>query len=392
MTMPSTVRQMNEARVFKRLLAGGPMTRADLARDLSLTRSTIGNLVSSLITQSHVIEIEDPATEAEARRGRPGTYVSPNPDFGLFLGLDISALHLRLCAVDLLGEVQHVQSVYVDRGAHAPAEMVARAGEMLDRFKTGLPDPSIVRGLNVAVPGVIDLHGTVLRAPPLGWRGVALRDMLQARLPDIKVNALVNDANAFAFADWQKQGVPGLSNVVYIYLDEGVGGCIICDNRLVVGAEGFAGEIGHIRVGEGGFCNLTGVGGAMENFISRRAVLQRYRDLGGCAAGLTDFLDALTRDSPRARQVLAEWAGYAGIGISILAAILNPQKVILGGRVALLLPHAAAQIEARLAQLLLPDAPRPAVEMSPLGPDATTLGTALMLHAAYVEGLGADPA
>lgn len=389
MSMPSTVRQMNEARVLRCLLENGPMTRADLARSLSLMRSTVGNLVMSLTALSHVIEVDGPVTDAPIRTGRPGTYVSLNPQFGLFLGLDISAQYLRLCAVDLLGEVQHIQTLPVDHAAHTPEHIVEQVGGMLDRLVAQLPDQSIIQGLNVAVPGIVDLHGTVLRAPPLNWRVVALRDMLQTRLPDIEVKGLVNDADAFAFADWQKQRALGLSDVVYMYLHEGVGGCCICAGQLISGANGFAGEIGHIRVGDGGFCKLTGVDGALENFISRQAVLQRYRDIGGAAHDLTAFLDALARNAPNAQQVLTEWARYTGIGISILTTILNPQKVILGGPVALLLPHAAGQIETHLRQLLLPGAVLPAVEMSALGPGTPTIGAALMLHAAYVDRFGA---
>lgn len=389
MSMPSTVRQMNEARVLKRLLEHGPMTRADLARNLSLTRSTVGNLVTSLTAQYLVIEVDGPTADGPTRTGRPGTYVSLNPQFGLFLGLDISARHLRLCAVDLVGNVQHKQTIPVDRAAHAPEHIVEQVGGMLDRLVAQLPDPSIIQGLNVSVPGIVDRHGTVLRAPPLDWRVVALRDMLQTRLPDIEIKGLVNDANAFAIADWQKQRALGLSDVVYMYLDEGVGGCCISEGRLISGANGFAGEIGHIRVGDGGFCKLTGVDGALENFISRQAVLQRHRDIGGTAPDLTAFVDALARNAPNAQQVLTEWAGYTSIGISILTTILNPEKVILGGRVALLLPHAAGQIETRLKQLLLPSAVLPAVEMSALGPEGPMIGAALMLHAAYFDSFGA---
>ncbi|OCX58195.1 hypothetical protein BFP70_19265 [Thioclava sp. SK-1] len=385
MSMPSTVRHMNETRALETLLHNGEMSRADLARELNLTRSTASSIVTSLIENGHVHEITTDSSDAERvqKTGRPGIRLSLNADRALFLGADIAARRLRLCAVDLLGQVRHLETLETTEDILAPDEIVERMGAMIDRYVASVPDVSVVKGVNVSVPGLVDFDGNVLRAPPLGWQRVALRDLLQSRLSRVQVLGLVNDANAFAYADWQARGTATLTDAIYLLLDDGVGGCVVSGGKILQGSDGFAGEIGHMLVGEGGFCNLTNVGGVLENYISRRALLQRYRDLGGVANRLQDFLDALARDEPVAHQVAADWAVYLGRGLANLTVLLNPRRVILGGRGAGVLPFAGGQLTAEISAHLLPATPLPAVEVSTVGPEAPAVGVAKMLHRNY---------
>lgn len=379
--MPTAVRQINESRALACLLNNSPMSRADLARELKLTRSTASSIAASLIEAGKLVEIDETLDRTRARRtGRPAILLEMNPDHALYLGMDIGARYLRLCGVDFLGRVRNLVERRIDADSHAPEVMVGIVAEMIDDFCDSLPDVSPIRGLNVSVPGLVDLSGHVLRAPPLGWKSVPLRSLLSARLSRVGLMQLHNDANAFAIAELALHSDDCLDDVVFLLIEDGIGGCVISDGRIIKGHQGFAGEIGHIPIGKAGFCNVAGLAGAFENFTARGAVLARFRDLGGCAEGLSDFMACLDRGDRVAHQVISDWARYLGRGIAVLAALLNPQTIILGGRVSELFRYGREECMAALKANTLPGSATPNVVVAEVGPEGPAVGCALALH------------
>lgn len=388
MATPTAVRQVNESRALARLLSNGPMSRADLARELDLTRSTASSIVASLLKAGKVLETDEPDEERANRTGRPAILLRMNADHALFLGADIGASYLRLCAVDFLGEMREFQEKRIEISSPDPEVLVGMLAEMVEDFAASLPDVSVIKGLNVSVPGVVNLTGDVLRAPPLGWKHVPLQRMLEERLKPLLVTRLLNDANAFAVAALERYGGQALNDAVFILLEDGVGGCIISDGRIIEGYQGFAGEIGHITIGGKGFCNLTGIEGALENFTARRAVLARFREQGGKADRLRDFQACLEEGDPVAKAVVREWAQYLGRGMAVLTTVLNPQTIILGGRVSLISPYGRSEYLSSLQSQLLPETSLPSIELSKVGPEGSAIGAALTLHKEHFELYG----
>lgn len=385
MSMPATVRQINAARALERLLAQGAMSRADLARELGLTRSTASRIAAELIEEGRVIERAEDGAARGQRSGRPAIRLQLNPDHALFLGADIAAGHLRLAAVDFVGRVRHLSDRPV--AATRPEDLAEALARMVAAFRAAQPRPAAIRGLNVSVPGIVDLAGEVLRAPPLGWSRVPLQRLLRARLDPVPVAGLVNDANAFAVAAREAHGGEALSDAVFLFIDEGVGACLLGGGRILYGRDGFAGEMGHIPMGEPGFDDRTGLPGAFENFVARRAILARYAALGGGAVDLAAFLARLEAGDPRAARVAADWARIFGRGMAVLAALLNPQTIVIGGRVAPLFRHAAAEVAARMTGALMPGSAPPRLEPARIGPEGPAVGAALMLQRRSFAGM-----
>lgn len=383
MAMPSTIRQINERRALNMLLLNQGMSRADLARDLGMTRSTASSIVLSLIDSGRVVEVEDPGEDRATRTGRPAIGLELNADHAVFLGADIAASHMRLCAVDFSGKIRDLVECQIEETTPTPRQIAEQLKQLIAKLRQTIPQSMALGGINVSVPGVVGLNGDVLRAPPLGWKQVPLRQILSEVLDPVEVKHLVNDATAFAIADRDRRREGKLNNAVFMLLDEGVGGCIISEGRILQGQDGFAGEIGHIPVGTDGFCNLTGIDGALENFIARRAVLTRFKQLGGQAHSLKEFLSCLQAGDEIAKTLMSEWAQYFGRGLAILTTVLNPQAIIVGGRGADLFPHAKANILQALASHLLRETRIPDLELSPIGPEGAAVGSALMLHQSY---------
>ncbi|EIE52383.1 ROK family transcriptional regulator [Salipiger aestuarii] len=381
MAGPVVLRRMNEARALECLASTGAMSRADLARALNMTRSTSSSIVATLLDEGRVQEIEEQAGRRENRTGRPSIRLRLNPDHAHYLGADIGASFLRLSAVDYMGRSRYLREERVHDRPADPETVVARIGEMVEDYLATLKDPGIVVGVNVAVPGIVDLAGNILRAPPIGWAGVPFRNMLQARLGSLPVRRLVNDANAFALSAraLQRQD-DALGDAVFLLLDDGIGGCIMTGGRILEGSSGIAGEIGHMPIGDTGFCNVPPVDGSLESYVARPAVLARYRALGGVAEHLSDYLDALDTGEPVARQVLMDWSWYLARGLAIVTTLLNPETVVIGGRVSTLFARGADHVTDALSRNLLEQTPVPRLILSGVGPEGVALGAAMLLH------------
>ena len=381
MSMPLAVRLMNERRALQALLHDGAMSRAALARRLEITRSTASSIVANLVADGRVKELSAPAEEDAQRTGRPGIRVALDPDHALFLGVDIGAQLIRLCVVDYTGALRHgdAQPLVGGQGPEAVADQLAR---MVADYRASLPRPDAVAGLNVAVPGVVDAAGCVSRAPPLGWGQVALRDELQARLPEVPVVRLVNDANAFAVAERHAGEPAPPDEALYILIDEGVGGCIFAGGRMVEGAGGFAGEIGHMPFGRPGHGTLTGLPEAFENHVARGAVLTHLARCGGTADTLEALSMLLAEEVPAARKVLETWSADFGRGLAVLATLFNPSEIVVGGAVAMLFGQTRDACRSALAAHLMPGTPVPGVRLATLGAEAPSVGAARLLHEA----------
>lgn len=172
---------------------------------------------------------------------------------------------------------------------------------------------------------------------------------------------------------------------MFVYLDAGVGGGIVANGSLLRGRSGFAGEVGHIPLGERGFDARAAMRGSFESYVGRDAVLALYRQHGGGAGSVRDFVDALSKRVPEATQTAAEWAWWLGRGLASLTAIFDPSAIVLGGPVAALYGRVEREVADSIAKHLAPLSPVPSVEVSALGPDACAIGGAMLLHHALLS-------
>ncbi len=378
--MPQVVRHINETRVLGTLFRTGSMSRADLARVLGLTRSTAGNLVSGLVQDGLVLEGQDQPADQGSRTGRPGHHVRLNAHHAFFLGADIGIGRLTVVALDLAADVVGHVSKSFNFNQADPEIVLNELVKLIRSVMAKLRASEAVQGLGVAVPGLLDHEGNVLRAPILGWSNVPILQVLHSKLPEIATIAAENDANAFAVAELYRAGSSAPADVLYMVVDAGVGGGIVSKGTLFRGHGGYAGEIGHIFVGDNGFFELDTLPGSLESFVGREAIMARFRFHGGSGRTLEDFVEALGLDAPAAAATLADWSHYLGRGIATLTSVLNPQKIVLGGPVAILYKYAEEKVLVSVRRHLLSDHPLPEIELSQLGADGPAVGAAAIMH------------
>ncbi|WP_454811263.1 ROK family protein [Labrys neptuniae] len=361
------------------------MSRADLARALGLNRSTTGNIITGLMTEGLAVERRDePRGENAGKTGRPGIRVQIDPAGASFLGAEIGVDRLTVVIIDMLAQeilrltlpfptYQETPEVGTDR----MVALIAEAVESLNR-------PERLRGLCVTLPALLASDGTVINGLMLGWRDVKLKtmitDRLKRRCPSLDpVISIENDANAFAIAETYRDTAHRSETVAFLLIENGAGGGIVIGGRLLRGSAGFAGEFGQIVLGGDTIQAGRSKPGHLESYIGKDAILGFYRTQGG-EADLDRLLQGLTLGESTAITTARVWGKRLAAGLIQVTSVLNPGLIILGGSVAPVFSHVAAEVAQAMQRELLEGFPMPRIEVSGLGVEGPALGGALLMH------------
>jgi len=390
------VRRHNLGVVLRHLSEHGPRSRATIALETGLNKTTVSSLVTELIGFDLVVER---GLEQRGTVGRPGQVVELSGDGVVALGLEVNVDYLAVRALDLTGTERH-RSLDVRDNRNVPVAKVLdrlaeHAGAALDAVRSEGLRPV---GATVALPGIVDAaNGTLLRAPNLDWTDVAVVDELRERLsgPSFLL-AADNEANLAALAELWEGTARGFSDVLYVSGEIGVGGGIIIGGELFRGQQGFGGEFGHMTVDPGGRPCACGSRGCLETVVGLEALLESAGLDPSRAATTTGSGEPVSTLAGRARagdeQALAtlrESGRWLGIAIASAANLLNFQAVVLGGFFGQLSTWLAAPIARELeVHVLASDWAVPRVLPSTLGPEAAVRGAA----AQSLRRVLADPA
>lgn len=362
-----SLRRHNTAAVLRALRRLGPTTRAELAKHTGLAKATVGVIVADLEAAGAVVE----EGSRPGARGRPGRPVVLQPERFVGLGLELNVDYVAAVVLDLVGRVQFSES----RPAGSADDLLALARAARDQH-TG-PGRTLV-GATVAVPALVRADNrTVAWAPNLDLAGPGLADDLADLVPGGDVH-VTNDANCAAYAESHHGAARGAAHALYLTGTVGIGAGIVQDGELVRGGAGFAGEVGHMPVGDSAALCGCGRRGCWEASIGLHAML--------AAVGMPE-LDTPLRTAeavadravsdPAVRAGLERVGRDLGVGIAMLSSVLDPEVVVLGGYFAplgeLVLEPARRTLDERLASAVQV---RPELRTSTLGIQAAALGAA----------------
>ena len=246
-------------------------------------------------------------------------------------------------------------------------------------------------GIGVAVAGIVRRSdGLVRLAPNLGWREAPLGHRLAAAIGSDVPIAIANDADLGGLAEHRRGAAVGEADVIYVSGEVGVGGSVTVEGQPLIGAAGYAGEIGHMIVNTGGSACACGSFGCWETEIGESAMLTRAgRPANGGRAAIDELIAAAGEGEPAAAASVERVGEWLGIGLASLVNIFNPTLIVLGGVLGQIHPLVASQLGAALAGRALP-ASRQLVSVTPgaLGVSAPIIGAAELA----LEGMLADPA
>ncbi len=250
------------------------------------------------------------------------------------VGVSITADEVCVVAVDLAG-AQLLSSRREFAGGPTAAAIAAVAAQAKRALMWLLDDRRQILGLSVGVAGLVDAAGAVPFGANLDWYNVAVRDMLTRALgePDFPI-VVDNSANLAMLAEHRYGPYAEKSDVVFLTGGTGLGAGIIAGGRLLRGGAGFAGEIGHLTLSPGGPLCSCGRHGCFEETAGVAALVRRLGS-GSQGTELELEVEAVIRraraQEPTVLAALHDMGRYIGIGVSVLANLLNPQVVILGG-------------------------------------------------------------
>ncbi len=335
MTGLESVRAHNRTRVVDALRKRGTASRADLARDTGLSRSTVSSLVSDLNDGGFVVELPDEAgheASGKARSsGRPGVLLALDPSAGAVLGVDFGHSHLRVALADLSSRVlaERRLEVDVDRAAASALDGAVELTRLV------LEDSGIARGQLLAagmgLPGPIDRVTGVVGSSVIlpGWAGLRAADELSRRLElSVEVD---NDANLGALAEASYGAGRGADDVIYVKMSSGIGAGLILGGRLHRGSTGIAGEMGHVLLDPRGRVCRCGNRGCLETVATGPPLLRLLHETHGDDITVAGMIDAALAGDLGCRRVLGDAGRALGRALADLCNHLNPKVIVVGG-------------------------------------------------------------
>jgi predicted NBD/HSP70 family sugar kinase len=362
--------------------AGHATTRADLSRLTGLARSTVSQRVDLLLRNGLLAEKGDgPSTG-----GRRPLLLALKPGFGVVLGADIGATHCRLAVADLAGQISAEFSEPLEVAA-GPEPVLSR---VLDGFRQLLAEVGSevadVRAIGIGVPGPVEFAtGTVVQPPIMpGWDGLAIPHWFRSQMIPAAVY-VDNDVNVMALGEYLSRGA-GAEELLFVKVSTGIGCGIISHGAVHRGADGAAGDIGHVHVADQDetLC-ACGKTGCLEAVASGSAVARLLRQQGLQAETPRDVVLFAKAGDARAVRGVRIAGEQIGAVLASLVNFYNPSVIIVGGALAELRDDLLAGIRSVVYHRALPLATRRlTIETSALGRRAGVLG-AVMLAAQHAR-------
>ena len=323
----NTIRDINRQIVLNYVREREPISRAEIARETELQRSTISAIVEDLKTEGLVEEVG----EGESTGGRRPTLLKLRAVGPIAIGVSITPTCTTVATSDLAGRVIDQEEFLTDADKTIN-QVIKVVREFTTRHKGS------IEGVGVSLPGLVDPStGTALYIPYFLWRDLPISEMIAdaVGLPVV----IDNDANAVALAElwFGRPEVNDARDFILVLVAEGVGTGIIFDGQVYRGQRGAAGEFGHMVIGRGAPVPCScGSDDCWEAFSSERAAIARYLNLSGAAADTTfiEVVDRALNGEANAKAALVETARHLGVGISNLIIGFSPEAVVVGGEIA----------------------------------------------------------
>jgi Transcriptional regulator/sugar kinase len=330
--------------------AGSATTRSDLARITGLARSTISQRVDQLIESRLVSETEG----GESTGGRPPRQLRLRTADNLVAGVDLGATHCRISLMDISGRTLATREDHL-----LIAEGPEKVLEHVDRRIRGLlaendRPASALKAIGMGVPGPVEFATGRPNNPPImpGWNEYPIPEFFAERYDSIVL--VDNDVNVMALGE-HRSAFPDTSYLLFVKVGTGIGCGIIAQGRLHRGAQGCAGDIGHIRVSghdEAG-CRC-GNSACLEAVAGGGALARRLTDLGFPAETGSDVVALVQGGNTQALRLVREAGRLIGEVLASLVNFFNPEVIVVGGVLAKIHDHLLAGIRETVYRRSLP--------------------------------------
>jgi len=317
-------RTFNQQLVLRALHDRSPLSRADLARLTGLTRTSVGDLVGTLLDEGLIEEVG----RGRSSGGKSPILLRVAPDGRHLIGLDLGEAQFSGAVVNLRGEIlRSIDLPLEGRDSEATVELVFR---LVDALRAD--DRSPLLGIGIGAPGIIDTStGTVRWSVNLNWAELPLGSLVEERYGVPVVVA--NDSHAAALAELTFRR-PRLNNLIVVKVGRGVGAGIILNGQLFQGDGYGAGEFGHISMGSADTPCRCGREGCLETLTSMSALVDAAGVVEPSITDEHDLVAAFQAGVSGIRRLVLDAARQLGVAVGWLIGVLNVRNVLLVGPIA----------------------------------------------------------
>lgn len=373
--------------IFQILRDGHARTKAELATLTGLARSTVALRIDALLAA----DLLRPAGEAASTGGRPPARVAFNPRAGVVIAVDLGATHATVAVADLAGIILDARTRTIDI-ADGPEKLLdtilADSTELLETpTATGLP----LLGVGIGVPGPVEHSTGRPTNPPImpGWDRFDVPGYVQ-RTFDVPV-LVDNDVNILALGE-QATSWPHVDDLIFVKVSTGIGAGIIAGGQLQRGAQGSAGDMGHVQVPTGaGSTREPGDERDLEALASGSALAIALRADGHEAQSASDVVDLVRAGNAAAIEATRQAGRDVGEVLATVVNLLNPSIIVLGGSIARAGEHLLAGVREVVYRRSIPLATQHlAIVQSQAGDRAAVLGAAIMVAREVLSPVNVD--
>lgn len=342
------VKKENKAIVINIIKEQSPISRAEIAQKTGLNKGTVSSLVAELI-EDHLVTESGPGVSSGGRRP---VLLLFNQVAGYSIGITLEVNYILGILTDFQGNIiiekndPHSQQS-VEETMNQLKELIAYL------IKAAPPSSYGIVGISIGVPGIINKDGDILLAPNLGWKDVSIKGELEA---SFLIPVLIeNEANLGAYGEKKFGSGQGIENLIYISMGIGVGSGIIINGELYKGNNGFSGELGHMTIDTNGPKCRCGNKGCWELYASEKALLNKVnKGKKQHYLHLDDVLELARSSDPSVLSSFDEIGHYLGIGMINIIHTFNPEKIIIGNRMANAQAFLEDQVESTIKKHILP--------------------------------------
>ena len=382
----NTIRDINRQIVLNYVREREPISRAEIARETDLQRSTISAIVEALTAEGLVEEVGEGASTG----GRRPTLLKLRTKEAIAIGVAINPTQTTIATSDLAGRVVEQEEFLTDPDSDKTLGQVI---ELVREFSNRNPG---IEGVGVSLPGLVNrVTGDAVYIPYFKWRDLPVAEVISTAvgLPVI----VDNDANAVALAElwFGRPEVSDARDFILVMVAEGVGTGIIFDGQIYRGETGAAGEFGHMIIGEQAPVPCScGNRDCWEAFSSERSAMARYLKLSGREAtpefGFRELVDQALGGEAHATTALIDTALYLGVGISNLVVGFSPEVVVVGGEIARAWPLVERALRETIERSVRRGLPSAKILPSTLGEKPTLRGAlSLVLASKFAAAFAA---
>jgi len=336
------IQELNRSIILETIRHYGPISRSEIAKKNKISPTTVTAAVNELIQQGLVYE----DGTGKSSGGRKPILVRFSSDSRFIIAVAITNSYILIAEANLEGKIQKKKKFPVHN--LTGKLFVDYLIKSISQFLKAYTDLTKCIGISITSPGIIDVKKAVIyENTKLKLKNIHLKEMIEKKFK-LKV-WLENDTNAIVLAEKRFGAYRKFKNLIYITVDDGVGAGIVVNGHIYRGCSGGTGEFGHTIIDRNGIRCDCGNRGCLENYISWPAICAKvlsYVEQGKTTIMLeltkgdinqitpSIFRHALKKNDQLAKEIMMDTAAYLTTGIVNLVNLLNPDVIILGGKVA----------------------------------------------------------